>query len=179
MSLLTIGQTLWDCDEEQLREMINSILVMLKNDGMIKSYMRESQVQELTLGNMIKQIRSRWAHKIDQQMEEYLEAFDSKSKVIGVNVEGWGWVYYIQDKDSHWNFIYDKHHHLCREYAIKDFTFWVEDYGTEFVHTLTEEMGVMLDQESPFESVPITSSIISFERSGDLIEAVIELEEDQ
>lgn len=179
MSLLTIGQTLWDCNEEQLREMIETILLILKNSGKIKSYMRESQIQELTLGDMISQIRSRWAHKIDHQMEEYLEAFDSKSKVIGVNVEGWGWVYYIQDKDGHWNFIYDKHHHLCREYAINDFIAWVEEYGTEFVHTLNEEMGVLIEEESPFESMPLISTIVSFERKGDLMEAVIELEEDQ
>lgn len=179
MSLLTVGQTLWDLTEQELYHMIGKILGELKEAKLIKSYMRDAVIQELTLDKMISQIRSRWAHKIDQKMEEYLETFDSKSRVVGVNIESWGWVYYIQDKDGHWNFVFDKHHHLCREFSIKDFEYWVKDYGSEFAQILTEEIGIILNQENPFESVPITTSTISFERKGDLVEAVIELEENQ
>ena len=182
MSLLTVGQTLWDIPEAELRLMIEKNLAEF-SPALIAQYSRsrtlKGEIRNTDVKTMVKEVKASYLHKIDMEMDGFLESFPKDAEVLAVNVAGWGWIYYVQNRDGYWNLIYDKHHPLCCEYAIKDFTNWVKKYGTELAEIMAEELEKSTADESPFAQAPtITCNLSDVTRTKDTVVATIKLEED-
>ena len=182
MSLLTVGQTLWEVQESALRLMIEKNLKSF-DKKIIGEYARSTgikgSIRSTTVRDMVKDIKASYIHKIDMEMDGFLESFPKDAHVLAVNIKSWGWIYYIQNRDGLWNLIYDKEHPLCREYAIMDFTNWVKMYGTEIADMMAEEIANVTAEESPFAVVTnVICSLSSVTRNHDTVVATIQLEED-
>jgi hypothetical protein len=181
MSLLTVGQTLWDVQESALRLMIEKNIASFSKK-IITQYSPSTkisgEIKETTVSQMVEEVKRSYIHKIDMEMDGFLESFPKDSRVLAVNVKSWGWIYYIQNRDGHWNLVYDKEHPLCREYAIMDFTNWVKQYGKELADIMAECIMEADADVSPFAQTPnVTCSLGSVTRENDSITATIELEE--
>jgi len=177
MSLLTVGQTIWSLREPELRLMIEQTIAKISKTR--KTRYLNRTIKNTTVKEMIREIKETYIHKIDKEMDEFLTLFDDDSSVLAVNIRDWGWIYYIQNLDGHWNLVFDKEHPMCREYALEDFSCWVKRYGVELADIMADEIAKATTEESPFATVPnITSSLTSVRREGDTIFATIELEED-